>query len=221
MKEETGVVLKNMLRNFLLKGVLVSVIVFFIAMFINSAVVLAWFSTNDVSITSTQWTIIGILGGLYPMAVYIVLGVFRCLRVLYADVFTAFIKPQIRVITDFSTSKLDDKVKASEILKKEFSTSLIFSVVEYVDSRLSKFPKLIRVSIHWVLIKISIEKEFLSYIETIENLTPEGMSQKLSEWLEEKLQDVVGDLKPFWMKLLIPIHVGLLIGLWFIHLIDV
>ena len=135
---------------------------------------------------------------------------------MYADVFTVFIKRQIRVITDVSTSRLDDKVKASEVLKKKFSTSLIFSVVEYVDARLSKFPKLIRLSVHWVLKKVSIEKEFLSHLETIENLAPQEMSLKLSEWLEEKLKDVVNDLKPFWMKLLIPIHIGLLVCLWFI-----
>ena len=72
MKEETKVVLKEMLSNFLLKGVLVSVIVFFLAMLINSTVLLIWFTTNDQETTSLHWSIIGVLGGLYPIAVYVV-----------------------------------------------------------------------------------------------------------------------------------------------------
>ena len=68
--------------------------------------------------------------------------------------------------------------------------------------------------------KVSIEKELLSYIETIEKLSSEEMSRKLSGWLEKQLVDLVEEIKPSWVKLLIPVHAALLFGLWFIHLID-
>ncbi|MFT6716786.1 MAG: hypothetical protein ACJA0Q_001434 [Saprospiraceae bacterium] len=221
MKEESKEVLKNMLENFLLKGVLLSVVIFFVGMILNTVVVLLWFKYNNHEITGLHWSIIGFLCGIYPIAVFILHGVFRCLTVLYADVFTAFIKPQIRVITDKSVSKLDSKIQTSELLKKQYGTHIMLDVVNYVDSSLSKFPKLIRVPILWVLKKVNIEYDFLSLVNNLENLSPEETSTKVAEWLEHKLSDLVNDVKPFWTKLLIPIHICLLIGLWFIHLIKV
>ena len=51
-------------------------------------------------------------------------------------------------------------------------------------------------------------------------LSSEEMSRKLSGWLEKQLVDLVEEIKPSWVKLLIPVHAALLFGLWFIHLID-
>lgn len=221
MIEERGVGLKNILRRFLLKGVLVSIVVFFIAMFINATVVLVWFSNNDVPLTSVHWSIIGVFLGGYPLVAYVLLGFVRSLTVLYSDVFASFIKPKISVVTDLSISKIDEKMKVSKTLNKEFGSSIILGIMDSVDSSLSKYPKIIRNLVNWVLRKSSIEEDLLPYIESVENLTPETMSAEVSQWIEENLSDLVEGLKPFWFDLLIPLHVALLIGLWFIHLINI
>ena len=43
------------------------------------------------------------------------------------------------------------------------------------------------------------------------------MTNRIFEWFDKKMKNAVDEVTPDWVKLLIPIHVALLIGIWFIN----
>lgn len=212
---EIKVKIGNVLKRTFVKGVLIALVIFFSAQFLNGLNLAIWYAKQSES-TDLKIGILGLLGGVYPIIVYMVLGLFRCLSVLYESVFDQFFRAQIPELSAKILSKGFDneKVKAaSEKIEKGDVTNDLF---EWVTDRLKHVPSWLQKVVLWVFRRAGLDMELYVQLQELVKLSRAEAEERLTIWITESLETLVDELKPFWLKWLIPSHICVSVAIWFL-----
>ncbi len=205
MKTELKADLKKISINFLLKGVLVSIGIFVLAMIVNSVILGFWYAYRQNEISTNQLVITGILAGVYPIAVYIIIGIVRSIKVILKEIVVVVIIPAIEKYMD----KLEKEKFEKMVENNDFSSVIL----EVVYEKLRGMHGWMRKLTEWLLSKVNISIDLLSLGE---NGAYEEIKSKILEYLEEVFENTIDALVPFWIRILIPVHLILLVVIWFI-----
>ncbi len=205
MKKEISEDIKRILKSVFLKGLLLSIVIFFIAMTLNFIILSIWYAFNKDGISVNQLVTVGILGGLFPVIVYIVLGIVRCAKVFLRNIVQVVILPIAQKSIDQYVTEKKGKIDDYENMKSKITSK--------VTDKLTNLPAWAKRLTKWLLGKIHISTELISIGA---NATHEDIIKKLMDYLEESLNSVIDSFAPFWVNLLIPLHVLLLLIIWFI-----
>lgn len=208
MENETAKIIKNSL----IKGILISVVLFWIAMGIHTLVLALWYNGYEGELTQAHSVPLTTLGGVFPVFAHIMLGIVRSLKTLQTDLYFKLLKPQIINSITTSIEKQKDKIGTPENSVNDFREKIFNMIWETVEKSFSHLPHWIKKSIIWIMNKASLHAALLYFAKTAQNLSPQQLSSKLDDIFVK----VIDNAKPFWISWLLPLHIGLLIAIWFI-----